>query len=106
MTSLAVMALYDGEAEISADQINALITATGNSVEPYWPSLFSSLLTPTLTEVIFTRGGSGAGDTSGGEGPTTSGGDCKDDAPIEEEEPKEEIVEAIDEGLDMFEGDY
>ena len=103
MTSLAVMALYDGEAEISADQINALITATGNSIEPYWPSLFSSLLTPDLTEVIFTRGGSGAGNTGG---PTTSGGDCKDDAPIEEEEPKEEIVEAIDEGLDMFEGDY
>ena len=101
VTSLAVMALYDGDAEISADQISALITATGNSVESYWPSLFSSMLTPELAEVIFTRGGAGAG--GGGDGPTTSGGDSNEDAP-KEEKPKEEEVDALEGGMDMFGG--
>ena len=32
--ALAAAALYDGDAEITGDSLNNLITATGNSVEP------------------------------------------------------------------------
>ena len=96
------MALFDGEAEVSADQLNALITATGNSVEAYWPSLFASMLTPTLAEVIFSRGGGAGGDS----GPSVSAsGDAGDAPAAKEEKPKEEEVDALAGGMDMFGGD-
>ena len=38
---MAALALYDGEAEVTADNIRALLEATGNTgVAPYWPALF------------------------------------------------------------------
>ena len=102
MTSLAAMALFDGDAEVSADQLNALITATGNTVEAYWPSLFASMLTPTLAEVIFSRGG-GCG---GGDAPAGAAAAGGDDAPAaKEEKPKEEEVDALAGGMDMFGGE-
>ena len=44
MTSLAALALYDGDAEISSDNINALLAGSNNKVAPYWPALFAGLL--------------------------------------------------------------
>lgn len=44
MTSLAALALYDGEAEITAANINTLLAASNNTVAPYWPGLFASML--------------------------------------------------------------
>mmetsp|Transcript_10471 Transcript_10471/g.9248 ORF Transcript_10471/g.9248 Transcript_10471/m.9248 type:complete len:120 (-) Transcript_10471:41-400(-) len=102
VTSLAAMALFDGDAEVSADQLNLLITATGNSVEAYWPSLFASLLTPDLAKVIYSRGGGSApaGGAAAGGAATT------EDAPeAKVEKPKEEEVDALAGGMDMFGGD-
>lgn len=53
------MALYDGEAEISAAQINTLLAATNNKVAPYWPALFASFLKNGRIESIIFSGGAG-----------------------------------------------
>ena len=44
VTSLGALALYDGGAEISSDNINVLLNASNNKVAPYWPALFAGLL--------------------------------------------------------------
>lgn len=44
VTSLAALALYDGEAEITAANISTLLAASNNTVAPYWPGLFAGLL--------------------------------------------------------------
>ena len=67
VTSLAAMALYDGDAEITAAQINTLLAATNNKVAPYWPALFSSFLKGGRIESLIFSGGAGA--ASGPAGP-------------------------------------
>ena len=58
--SLAAMALYDGDAEITADQLSALLAATNNTVEPYWPSLFASAVGNKVGDIIASRGAGAA----------------------------------------------
>ncbi|KAJ1447849.1 hypothetical protein M885DRAFT_175309 [Pelagophyceae sp. CCMP2097] len=58
-TAYAAMALYDGDAEVSAAQMKVLITATGNTVEPYWPMLFAKFLEGKMDTVMFAVGGGG-----------------------------------------------
>eukprot|EP00616_Rhizochromulina_sp_CCMP1243_P007650 CAMPEP_0118970630 /NCGR_PEP_ID=MMETSP1173-20130426/7484_1 /TAXON_ID=1034831 /ORGANISM="Rhizochromulina marina cf, Strain CCMP1243" /LENGTH=76 /DNA_ID=CAMNT_0006920009 /DNA_START=110 /DNA_END=337 /DNA_ORIENTATION=+ len=68
-TSYAAIALYDGGAEITSDQIVALLKATGHEgVEPYWPVLFAGMLKSQIEELILTgsAGGGGGGGGSGG----------------------------------------
>lgn len=58
MTSLAALALYDGEAEITAANISTLLAASNNTVAPYWPGLFASLLKDGGAEkLVFSLGG-------------------------------------------------
>uniref|UniRef100_A0A7S2V4N4 60S acidic ribosomal protein P1 n=1 Tax=Fibrocapsa japonica TaxID=94617 RepID=A0A7S2V4N4_9STRA len=104
VTSFAALALYDGEAEVTSEQINALITATGNTVEPYWPILFSKFLQDKLEDLVLS-GGAGAGGAAGpAAGGAASGGDAGGAA--EEEKKEEEEEEEIDMGAgDMFGGD-
>jgi large subunit ribosomal protein LP1 len=52
-----VLALHDGGAEITSDQINTLLAATNNTVQPYWPTLFASNLNSSVATVIASRGG-------------------------------------------------
>lgn len=40
----AALILHDDSAEITADNMNKLITAAGCKVEAYWPALFSKML--------------------------------------------------------------
>ena len=40
----AALILHDDSAEISADNLNKLISAAGCKVEAYWPALFSKML--------------------------------------------------------------
>ncbi|CAM9529678.1 unnamed protein product, partial [Choristocarpus tenellus] len=65
-TSYAALALYDGDAEITSDQLGALIKATGNEVEAYWPVLFASFLQKTGIEGLITAASSGGGGGGGG----------------------------------------
>mmetsp|Transcript_18940 Transcript_18940/g.27717 ORF Transcript_18940/g.27717 Transcript_18940/m.27717 type:complete len:123 (+) Transcript_18940:146-514(+) len=102
-TSLAILALYDGQAEVSSDQINSLLTATNNSVEAYYPVIFANLMSQKgkIVELICTPGGSGGGGGGGGDG------DAGGAEEAEEEEKEEEKEEEMDlgGGMDMFGGD-
>jgi large subunit ribosomal protein LP1 len=40
----AALLLHDGELEITEEKLNKVITASGNSVEGYWPGLFAKAL--------------------------------------------------------------
>lgn len=64
MTSLAALALYDGGAEITASNINVLLSGSDNKVQPYWPGLFASLLSNRINELIYSVGGGGGGGSS------------------------------------------
>ena len=74
VTSLAALALYDGGAEITADNIKALLDASNNTVQPYWPSLFASLLKDGKIEaLVFSTGAPAA---SAGAAVAAAGGDA------------------------------
>jgi ribosomal protein L12E/L44/L45/RPP1/RPP2 len=66
VTSLAALALYDGDAEISAENINNLLKASNNvGVKPYWPVLISSILKGGKIEsIIFSGGVAGGGNST------------------------------------------
>mmetsp|Transcript_39676 Transcript_39676/g.28667 ORF Transcript_39676/g.28667 Transcript_39676/m.28667 type:complete len:119 (+) Transcript_39676:27-383(+) len=99
--SLAAMALYDGDAEVTADQLTALINATGNSVEPYWPSLFASAVAGKMGEIIASRGAGAAPAPVAAAG--AAAGAAEADAPAAKVEVEE--VDALEGGMDMFGGD-
>jgi large subunit ribosomal protein LP1 len=40
----AALLLHDGELEITEEKLNKVISASGNSVEGYWPGLFAKAL--------------------------------------------------------------
>ena len=66
--SYAVLALYDGGAEISSAQINTLLEATGNTeVEAFYSIIFSNFLSDPakVAELISTPGGAGGGGGGG-----------------------------------------
>lgn len=92
------------QAEITSDQLSTLITATGNEVEAYWPTLFSSFIAKAGIEELILSASSGGGGGGGGGG--GDGGDSGDAAPAEEEKKEEEEEEEIDMGggMDMFGG--
>ena len=96
VTSLAALALYDGDAEVSAEQINTLLTATNNTVAPYWPSMFASFLTAEKIEELVFSGGAAASAA----GPVAAaGGDDAPAAAAPAEKPKEEEVDALEGGM-------
>ena len=101
VTSWAALALYDGEAEISADSIKTLLDATNNEVEGFYPIIFANFLTAEkLAELISTPGGAGGGGGGGGAG--GEGGDAEEE---KEEEKVEEEEMDLSGGMDMFGGE-
>ena len=76
MVSLAALALYDGDAEITSENINTLLAASNNSgVKPYWPALFAGALKGGRIETIIFSGGAGGGAASAGDAPAAAGMD-------------------------------
>ena len=79
------------QADVTTEQINALLDATGNEVEAFYPIIFSNFCTPEkLSQLIAlpAAGGGGGGEGSGGAG--GAGGAAEE----EKEEEKEEEEEA------------
>mmetsp|Transcript_17079 Transcript_17079/g.28998 ORF Transcript_17079/g.28998 Transcript_17079/m.28998 type:complete len:126 (-) Transcript_17079:197-574(-) len=112
-TVFAALALYDGGAEITADQINTLLEATGNTeVAAFYPIIFANFLSDpkTVGELIASGGGGGGGAAAAGGAGGGDGGAEEQEA--EKEEEKEEEVEMdLGGGIDMFgdggeDGDY
>ncbi|RLN46850.1 hypothetical protein BBJ29_005820 [Phytophthora kernoviae] len=100
----ASMILFDGEHEITSEAINQILHASGNEVEPYWPTLFSGLLSKEgkIAELI-SSGGASAGAAAAVPGAAGAAGEAAPDA--KEEKAKEEEEEAdLGGGMDMFGG--
>jgi large subunit ribosomal protein LP1 len=98
---LAALVLYDGEAEITSDNINTLLNESNNKVAPYWPALFAGMLKGGRIEnFVFSLGGGGAAPAAvvAEAAPAAGGGEKK------EEKKKEEVVDVLDGGMDMFGG--
>ena len=105
VTSLAALALYDGDAEISSDNINTLLNASNNKVAPYWPALFAGLLkNGRIENFIFSLGGGGAAAAAAPAGAAPAGDAPAGEEKKKEEKPKVEEVDALDGGMDMFGG--
>lgn len=60
------------QAEVTAEQINTIITATNNTVEGYYPVIFANFLSSPekIAQLIASPGGGGGGgdESGGGEG--------------------------------------
>ena len=50
VVSYAALILNDAGKEITVDALNALVSASGNEVEPYWATLFSKLMSTFTVE--------------------------------------------------------
>ncbi|KAG5181972.1 60s acidic ribosomal protein-domain-containing protein [Tribonema minus] len=101
-TSYAALALYDGEAEITSEQLKTLIEATGNEVEAYWPTLFASYLAKAgIEDLILAVGSAPSGGGGGGGG---EGGGAAAEAAVEEKKEEEEEEVDMGGGMDMFGG--
>eukprot|EP00640_Fibrocapsa_japonica_P008733 CAMPEP_0113933434 /NCGR_PEP_ID=MMETSP1339-20121228/19_1 /TAXON_ID=94617 /ORGANISM="Fibrocapsa japonica" /LENGTH=56 /DNA_ID=CAMNT_0000934619 /DNA_START=92 /DNA_END=258 /DNA_ORIENTATION=- /assembly_acc=CAM_ASM_000762 len=42
VVSLAALVLADSGVDMSADNLNAVVSASGNDIAPYWSTLFAS----------------------------------------------------------------
>ncbi len=108
-TVFAILALYDGEAEISSDQINTLLSACGvEEVEGFYPVIFANLFKDRskLSALITTPSGGGGGGVavSGAGASSSAGGGAAPEATKEEEKKEEEEEMDLGGGMDMFGG--
>lgn len=93
------------QAECTADQINALLEATGNTeVEAFYPIIFSNFLSDPskmakLIALPAVGGGGGGGAAAGG-----GGGEAAEEA-AKPEEKEEEVEMDLGGGMDMFGAD-
>jgi large subunit ribosomal protein LP1 len=103
--TLAALLLHDAGAEINADKLNEVITASGNSVEKYWPGMFAGLVSKVDVPALITAstapsaGGSGGGAAAA---PAAAAKTEKKEEKPKKEEKKEEAVEVG--GADLFGG--
>ncbi|CAI5706881.1 hypothetical protein KXD40_006073 [Peronospora effusa] len=99
----ASMILFDGEHEITSEAIMNVLQASGNEVELYWPSLFSSLLSKEgkILELI-SSGGPSSGAAAAAPGAAAGGAE---DVKVEEKVVEEEEEIDMGGGMDMFGGD-
>ena len=78
---------------LQAERLSQVITASGNTVEPYWPVLFAKALKSAKIEDLLSNVASAGG---GGGGGAAAGPAAEEEAPKEEE--KKEEVEDVDMG--------
>ena len=99
----AALILHDDGQEVTAAKINKLIDSSHNSVEKYWPILFSRTLGGRdLNGLIFaTSGGSAAPTATAG---TPAQAAAPKDAPKKEEKKPVEEPEEVEGAMDLFGG--
>ena len=69
--SYAALMLHDDGLEITAEKISAIIKASKNEVEPYWPMLFAKALKGADVGELLSNVGS-AGPAAGPAGPSAA----------------------------------
>ena len=93
--------MADSKVDISAENINAVLEASGNKAPAYYAPLYASLIEKAGgVEKFLAAPGAGAAPAAGGAAPAAAGAA----APKAAEKPKEEEVDALDGGMDMFGG--
>lgn len=99
VASLAALVLSDSGSEITAENITSVIEASGNKVPAYYAPLFASMIEKAGGVEKFLAGPSAGGAAPSGAAPAAAGA-----APAAKaaEKPKEEEVDALDGGMDMF----
>jgi large subunit ribosomal protein LP1 len=91
IVSLAVLALHDGGVEVNADNINAIVKASGNSVQSYWGALYSKLVAGRdVDELLMKPGAGGAAPAAAAPGAAAPAA-----AAAKKEEKKEEEEEEV-----------
>uniref|UniRef100_A0A7S3N756 60S acidic ribosomal protein P1 n=1 Tax=Euplotes harpa TaxID=151035 RepID=A0A7S3N756_9SPIT len=87
----ASLILQDAAADVTPDNISKLISASGNTVESYWPGLFSKVVNSVkLGDLLKNVGGGGAVAA----GPVAAVAATEAAAPAEaEKEPQEEAAD-------------
>merc|ERR1719284_2151722 len=85
--SYAALMLHDDGLEITAEKLAAVIKASNNTVEPYWPMLFAKALKGQDVGALLSNIGS-AGGGGGAAGPADAGAGAG--AAAADDEPKKE----------------
>ena len=89
----AALMLHDGELEISEDKLKKVITASGNSVEGYWPGLFAKALKGKNIGDLLANAGSSASAAAPVAAAAPAGGAPAGGAPAKKEEKSKCIFE-------------
>ncbi len=87
----AALLLFDDKVDITADKLNKVIQASGNTVEGYYPEFFAKYLSSVDLNSLISSVGAGPA-TGPVAAATTAPADKKDDkkAPAKKEEKKKE----------------
>merc|ERR1711918_136342 len=92
--SYAALMLHDDGLEITAEKLSAIIKASKNEVEPYWPMLFAKALKGANVGELLSNVGSAGPAGGAAAGPADAGA-----AAVEEKkEEKKEEEEPVDMG--------
>ncbi|KAI8889684.1 ribosomal protein 60S [Backusella circina FSU 941] len=96
----AALILEDDNVEITADKLQALVSAAGVEVEPIWFSLYAKALAgQDLKALLLNVGAPGAGPAVAAGGAAAAGGA---DAPAEEAKEEEKEESDDDMGFGLF----
>merc|ERR1711904_554913 len=87
--SYAALMLHDDGLEITAEKLAAVIKASGNEVEPYWPMLFAKALKGQDVGALLSNIGSAGGPAAAG------AADAAAAEPEKEEKKKEDEPEDV-----------
>nr|ABY27182.1 acidic ribosomal protein P1 [Perkinsus marinus] len=102
LCTYAALLLHDSDLEITSENINSLIHASGaRHVESYWPVLFARMLKgKDVSEMLSAAGSVGAVAAAPAGGAAAAGGEAApaEEAKVEEEEEEEDE----DMGFDLF----
>ena len=90
--SYAALMLHDDGIEMTAEKLEKVIKASGNTVEPYWPMLFTKALKGANIGDMLTNIAAAA-PAAGGAGPAAAGAAAAEEAPKEEVKEEEEDVD-------------
>jgi len=100
LCAYSAMILKDSNLDITEENLNALIKASGSKIEPFFPSLFAKLCKGKDVESMLKFGGGGGT----GPAPASAGnaGDAGAPAAAKEEKKVEEEEEEEDMEFDLF----
>jgi len=96
----ASLILHDDNVPITADKLNAIVSAAGVKVAPYWTNLFARVLaTKNLDDLLTVGGGSAAPAAAAAPVEAKSAAPAADKGAKEEKKKKEEPKEQSDEDM-------